>query len=269
MAESRISFEILSAYVDGELPAEKAAEVSLEAANDPALAARIAALQALRAGVAGITEGTGSQPDWTLLTQRATTRLRKNRLMLTAASLFALMLAVTAGVSWFNNRTGTSANPLVAVEKVEDVGLATMIAAHDGWRPGSLDAVEIKGNTDPRFTSLLEASGLTLAYAARLPLPDGKEAHQASYLGQHGCRLSLFAKPIDRSDISLSISVQEKLMLATWTSDEQSFVLVARDMDSVRFSVIASSLEAAARRPAGNDSDLYAMLSGAHQRCLA
>ena len=52
MKEPRVSFEMLNAYVDGELDAETAADVAAAVAGDPVLAREVSALSRLRSTVA-------------------------------------------------------------------------------------------------------------------------------------------------------------------------------------------------------------------------
>ncbi len=258
MSQDAISFEMLSAYVDGELDAADAAHVAAAAAADPKLATAIARLQALRASVAdGI-------PDFVHL---PTPRVRKpwaqwHRAAVAASVAFVLMIGAFAIVD-------KDPSPRA-------LGLATefapAVAVHDRWLESSQPALPPEAASAAPFDRLLAATGLRLVLKDRTVLDGGTETVHSRFVGERGCRLSVFESAASGSadPERMEIGHEGALLLARWTDGRSDFTVVARDMDPVRFATIAGALREIGPLDATPPmEELIASLSVARQPCLS
>ena len=258
MSKDAIPFEMLSAYVDGELDAANAARVAEAAAANPALASAIARLQNLRASVVD------GMPEFVHL-PTPTQRQRKNRWrplyrIATAASV-AVLLA--GGLAVFTHQS--SKQPRLAEE------LAPAVAIHDRWLESSQPAMPLEAITAVPLDQLLAAAGLRLVLKDRTSFIDGNEAVHSRFIGESGCRLSLFESEVSGSvdPDRMDISHEGALLLARWTDGRLVFVVVARDMDPIRFATIAGALREISPLDAPPPiEELIASVSSARQPCL-
>jgi hypothetical protein len=262
MADRELSFELLNAYVDGELAAADAAFVARRVAEDARTARRVAALQELRAGVAGLAADVVMLPE----SSHAVPARAPRRRHLGALSAAAALLAVMLGTGWW-------ALERHAPQQAQgDAALAQLVERHSQWRRS---AGELRIPVDvavPRTTALMAATGLQLVHEETLVLADGSAVRHSGYLGANGCRLSLFELPHTRPESAtgmLEVSQSDDLLTAIWQGRDRRYVMVARNMDNVRFATIASSIKAATEAVPADEADLIAALEGARQRCLA
>jgi anti-sigma factor RsiW len=259
MSKEAIPFEMLSAYVDGELDAANAARVADAAASNPALATAIARLQGLRASVAaGIPEFVHLP---TASVRQAKVRWRRLHRIAIAASVAILLLG---GLAVFINQSGEQ-TPRLAKE------LAPAVAIHDRWLESSQPAMPLEAVAAVPLDRLLAATGLRLVLKDRTELDDGIEAVHSRFVGERGCRLSFFESVASRSadPERMDIGHDGALRLARWTDGRLAFVVVARDMDPVRFATIAGALrEMGSLDAAPPMEELIASLSAARQACL-
>lgn len=262
MAEDDLNFETLSAYVDGELPADEAARVAQLAASEPRTARRLAALQQLRAGVASV------PPEMTELPQPPAPPRQRGRMAVLGA-VAAGMLALALGLGWWT-MTGTGQ------QRTGQTSFAAMLASHDALQEARNDAAPAPwpvsaGLSPARMSELMAATGLELVHSEIVTLPDGTRARHSGYLGSRGCRLSLFEIPRggDAPDLPPTpFSQSDDVLQASWHTDAMRYVMIARDMNSVRFATIADSMRAAAQASARQGRELLATLENARQRCL-
>ncbi|MGF1592548.1 MAG: anti-sigma factor family protein [Kiloniellaceae bacterium] len=262
MADRDLSFELLNAYVDGELAADDAAFVARRAAEDPRIARRLAALQELRAGVAGLAADVVMLPECgTAAPARHPLRRR-----LGALSAAAALLAVMLGTGWW-------ALEQDAPQQAQgEAALVQLVERHSLWRRSAGEHRMPADVAAPRTTALMAATGLRLVHEETLVLTDGTAVRHSGYLGANGCRLSLFELPHTRPDSAtgmLEVSQRDDLLTAIWQGRDRRYVMVARNMDNVRFATIASSIKAATEAVPADEADLIAALEGARQRCLA
>lgn len=232
MSQDAITFEMLSAYVDGELDAADAAHVAAAAAADPGLATAIARLQGLRASVAA------SIPEFVYLPTGAVRQLRISwRPLHHVAIAASVALLLLAGLAVLTHQTPEQ-SPRLAAE------LAPAVAIHDRWLETSLPAMPMEQASAAPFDRLLAATGLRLVLRDRAELDDGVEAVHSRFVGERGCRLSLFESAASESADRerMDIGHEGALLLAHWSDGRQSFVIVARDMNPVRFATIVGSL---------------------------
>ncbi len=256
MTEPPIGPETLNAYVDRELPPAAAARIARRAAREPGLAAQIATLQELRAGVAAIAPETVP-----LRPERSPGRLWGARAGL-AAALAALTITLAAGL-W-------QAGPERAAP-ADTAPLARLVAEYDAWHDTRPARALPRDIASPRMTALMEATGLALVHEDRIALADGTELRHSGFLGERDCRISLFEMPRTASGFdqpALALHGPASLMQASWTSARTRHILIARDMDKVRFATIADTLREATRSFDGDDAALIARLDAARQRCV-
>lgn len=269
MADRDITFEMLSAHADGALSSEDAARVGRAVATDPELAARLSVLLSLRAGVAGLAD----QPMPAALTGRMAQALdqgrRRNGWRARAAVVAALAMTMGAAL-WLHAGLGGRAQPMPVIAQQDRPAVATLIAAYDRWGDAAPKDASLAQGDVPRLSLLVQAAGLERDFTTRFALPDGTEVLHTGYLGHLGCRLSLFETSAAAGQPqALSISISSDLALASWATQDRSYLVVARHMDVVRFTTISSVLNAATAAPVQDEDGMIAMMSGVHQHCLA
>ncbi|WP_209426202.1 hypothetical protein [Pararhodobacter sp. SW119] len=238
----------LNAYVDGELTPAAAAEIARRAANDPALAARIARLHRLKAALAGsFAPGVDALP---VIPAPAPPRRAARRYRLALGLVAGLVLAVAAG-AWLHT-PGPALQPEVA--------------AHDAWAESG---AETAAEAPVWLTSVIEATGLRLVRTAPLQTQDGRAGIHYAFLGTNQCRLSLFEMPAARTgDSALTLLVQGNLRSAHWRAAGQGYLVIAREMDGARFATIAAALNEATITRRTPEPARLALLRAARQRCL-
>lgn len=255
MAENDIAPEMLSAYVDGELSAPEAARVARRVASDPRIARQVAMLQEFRVGV-------GSLEQELLLLQGAAAPARR-RLPRVAALAAAAVLGVALAGGWWLGTQAPSSGP--------DAALSNMIAHYDAWADTQAAQLQPASEASAGAAALMQATGLVLVHEESIDLPGGGTARHSGFLGDNGCRVSVFKHPLKAAadmPANMSLLGQGDLLKARWTVGRDHYVIVARDMDSVRFATIAQSMRAASEAQWARDSELIAALEGARQRCV-
>lgn len=255
MAEHDTPPDMLSAYVDGELSAADSARIAWRAASEPRIARQIAMLQEIRAGV-------GSLEKEVVLLQGAPVPARR-RLSRTAALVAAAVLGVAlAGGWWFGTQAPFSG---------ADATLSDMIARYDAWADTQAAQLQPASGASAGAAALMQATGLVLVHEESIDLPGGGTARHSGFLGDNGCRVSVFKHPLEAAadmPASMTLLGQGDLLKAQWTVGRNRYVIVARDMDSVRFATIARSMRSASEAQWARDSELIAALEGARQRCV-
>lgn len=261
MSES-VTFDKLSAYVDGELDAAEAACLAMLAARDPSVAQAIARLQSLRAAIADSVAAPAQLPVPDMPRPFSPRWLPDLKRLAAAASL---ALALLAGGYWFIDRARA---PRAVTE------LAAAVAIHDRWLEAAVPPLRSKPASVAPADRLLAATGLRMVLKDRVELEDGTQAVHSRFVGERGCRLSLFvlaaAPATDPTTTALDIRQEGSLHVARWQAASAAFIVVARDMDPIRFAIIAGSLRALG--PSLSEPEingLVASLSTARQPCLA
>lgn len=244
--------EILSAHVDGALDAQTAAELATRALADPALAARIARLHGLKAGVAGLADALPPAPPLPAPPRRSraalVARLRAPGAALAAGLAAAALLLALSLVPAPNDRMAAG---------------GALGAHHDAWaRSPQTESPRVPG----WLTDAMAEAGLRLVHVAALP-QEGL-LHMA-FIGRNDCRISLFERPWPGAAGPVDLQVGPELLQASWQTDQAAFTLIARSMNAERFTTIAEALAAAStRRDAAPDPGLIAGLRAARQPCL-
>lgn len=265
-------FETLSAYVDGELDPAWAADIADLAARDPAVARRVAKLHALRAAVGGMTADVVVLPT-PAVGRRSRSSGRRTWLPLSpwrGAAAALLLLAGLSGIAWgVSDRFGGAAG--------KD-WIAVAIDRHDAWSDRPTGPVGAVGFDGGRHDVLLALAGLTPAHRDAWLARDGREVLHTGYVGRRGCRLSLFriSHPTDETVVAavtpsadLDMTLSSALLQSRWQTGQAIYVLLARDMDDGRFTVLSQALREATARRDAPDAAMMADLETARQPCRA
>lgn len=249
-------FELLSAYVDGELPPDERSRLETRMVSDPGLSHRAVALRLMKAGVAGI------GGDTLLVTVPAVSPYR--RPMLAMATAVGLSLALAFAGGWAGALSLGGRNQ--AATRPE--ALAQAVLLHDVWSRGAqATAPKPASVTDGFEAPELAEAGLALASLNTEASIDGKPAIQVGYLGQHGCRLSLFRMGETRGDAAFRIKSDAGVQSADWADASFRYIVVARHLDLMRFTVLASALNEMTTHAGQPSRQVVAGLEAAHQPC--
>ncbi|MFA7415890.1 MAG: hypothetical protein WC048_15550 [Rhizobium sp.] len=269
MTDDPVSFETLSAYVDGELSPKEAARVGQAVAADPVLARQVSVLQALRAGVSAI--GGEAGPVQVDALEPKTRRFGGRRLA-GFATVAMLSLSPAAGILFFQPAEMEGDRVLAGshLASTSDVDLRRMAKAYESWGAPASQGDATVAPTDPRLSRMIAATGLRLVETGSVTLQSGITASQANYIGPNSCRLSLFEIPASGTvpaTTPLVIETLNDLQIARWSA-ARHYVVISHDMNHARFAAIAGSLTTATQRDGVNDNNLIAVLSLAREHCL-
>jgi anti-sigma factor RsiW len=253
MTEQTPDFQTLNAYVDGEVAPDMKASIDRYVARNSKLAREVEALRRMKSGVAGI----GSD---VVVLQLPT---RRPQVSWAALGAVAAMLMLTFVGGWFvattfNRSAGREgANTIVQALKLHDDWSATVINT-------SVHAADLRSFNAPE----LAAAGLTLVALKADAEIAGKQAIQAGYLGEHGCKLSLFQIPGAEHDLVFHIVNEGGVQSAEWADGSFRYVVIARKLAVTRFALLADALRGMTThlgRPPSQD--IMAQLESAHQPC--
>ena len=243
-------FEILNAYVDGELTPREAARVSDAVAGDSAMARTVAKLHGMKSAVADAFE-----PRTVVAIIPHRRRLGRLAGLALAACLLA---AIVAGVVWLSTGPAPQTGFLTAA-----------ISRHDAWLSRSPGARPVNAAGVRLVIPDLTPAGLTLAHFDPAIDFAGAKAAWLAYVGRRGCRVSLFVLPKGGSATGPGERPGTDLLLANWSAGGRRYLLVARRMNQTRFGVIAAALMAATLRSTPVAERMRLALSGARQPCLS
>lgn len=262
----QISDEILSAYVDGELDAQAQANVANAAANDTAIAQRLAQLSALKAilpdamptmpyidldeahPATSATVATNDDRGWRLYAIAASVAA-----FIVAGALLVGYVATigdhTTAQTWQQaalTRHSQLAEDPTSSERVP-AGILQVITRTPGFAAPDLSAGRL---------SLKSVDQVTLGVV---------EAIHFRYAGTRGCQLSLFVMASDQS-ADASVTWQTGIRAAQWKAHERRFLLLASGMDNARFGHLARTIETFTRLPAPFGKKTQAQLASARKR---
>lgn len=253
-----ISWEVLNAYVDEELPPHAAAEVAAAVARDPATAARVATLARLRSTLRALPAAEDAPPP--VLPGRALSR----RPTVLAASVAAL-LVLAGALAWYLDAFAPE-KPL----------LGDAIAAHRQWlsqtppSPGGRIPVTLSSHQAEGLPDLSMAL-LQLSYISVDPAMRDGGGLLAGYRGPHGCRLGLWIGPHSgRWSATPSRSDRDGLHIRAWSSDRADYALLSRGMDPERLDRLADIVaHMTLRGPVTDDGRIAALraIPGIGQPC--
>jgi len=235
VSRHEIDRALLSAYVDGELDAARAADVMAAAARDPALARELSALARLKASLGDSVEVPVLDID---LTRRAP---RRRVAMMAYAACVAVLIVALSFV-------------LFGLGPSNDLAWAR--AAHKSWTEATetgaptATAVPAAGaRTAPgaympgAYVPDLAAAKLSIAYVGQARVQGGRRAMVVGYRGTRGCKVSLIvAKSAGHFTRTL-----ERLAIAphrgfAWRAGDLDYLVIAEGMAAPRLALIARSV---------------------------
>ena len=247
----------LNAYVDAELDQRDAAEVACAAGRDPGVAEQISLLYHVKCGVH---EAFSSAPPADLASLMPPP---KPRIALKAVAAAAAVV-IAAGLFAFS---------VLRTDAPTGAGQAEFMASaralHGQWLQHELsDRVDTPPVVLAALTQFgrlplvpdLESTGLSVALVSVADLSAGRVL-QIGYRGHHGCHLSLFV--VAGTSLSdAAIGDREALERShAWQVDDMGYLLLARGMDTGRFTQIAEKVEHATRVGAPLDEEARQQLA--------
>tara|TARA_R110001592_G_scaffold125225_3_gene334674 strand:+ start:761 stop:1540 length:780 start_codon:yes stop_codon:yes gene_type:complete len=242
MRDRPVTFELLNAYVDGELDAAQAAKVARAVADDPALAREVAALSRLRMAVAdGI--------DAPAITLPKTVGPRRPLAAAAASIAVALFLGGAAFLSGMDRPTAGAG------------WLAEAWQAHLTWTaetsaPDALVRVHQAKHFASAYVPDLTASRLTLIHSEVRAMIGGGQALLAGYRGTRGCKVSLIVFPAKGDLIdTLRPFRRDGQEAYGWRVGRLDYLMLSDGMESRRFGLLAESVHAGSRRHAPFDAE--------------
>ena len=237
MSDRRITFELLNAYVDGELDTAAAAEVARAVAEDPALAREVAALSHLRSAVAESVEA----PPLSVPAPPSTT----GRGAAIAASIaFAVFIAGSVLVSNLDRNVDSDwlahawqIHRGWSIEGVTAQTRAALLLAHDTEAvPGA-------------YVPDLSASRLSLVHVTVSSFTGKRRVLLAGYRGTRGCKISLLVfRSLGALVEVLSPFREGKNEAYGWRAGLLGYVIMSDGMDSGRFRLLAESVRRTSRK---------------------
>jgi hypothetical protein len=254
-----ISWEMLNAYVDEELPPHKAAEVAAAVARDPSTAARVATIARLRSATRALPAEEGAPP---LVQPRHAAFSRRS--MAFAASIAALLMLAGALV-WHTTRVPPDASPLRQAVAAHEQWLSGTAPSPGGRIPVNLTSYEAEGLPD------LSMALLQLSYISIDPTMRDGGGLLAGYRGPRGCRLGLWIGPhSNRWNGTPAPADQDRLHIRAWSSDRADYALLSRGMDPERLDRIAdivAHMTLRSRKPTSEQVAALREIPGIGQPC--
>lgn len=234
MSEIKITWDVLNAYVDGELDRVMSARVAAAAAQDTTLAARIATLSKLKAS----TPGSGILAHQ-IPPPPAVAKRRHLVSWRTYAIAAGLTLILAAGILTQEYR----------VPKAEDLWLAGALAAQRQWISSTSQSaspdrpiVTIGAATAARALDLSDAD-LKLVYAATMPPVAGSGAMFLGYRGPHGCMVGLWiGAPQNSMDSAPKTLDAGDIRVRAWHDQVTGYALLSEGMDPARIDRLAEAV---------------------------
>ena len=233
MTRETMSWDLLNAYVDGELEPDQAAEVAAAIAADRETAAKVATLTHLRATMRSISPQEEA-PAFALPPQTRPQPRPRPRPWLPVAA--ALLIACGLGVAWFGlYRTGPAASPLTAAVAAHRLWLS-QVPAVQAQRLG----VELAGADVDALPDLSLAS-LRLVHLSLDPSVRRGGGVLAGYVGPNGCRVGLWIAPADDSLPGRPAAQdREGFAIRAWRGHHASYALIGQGIDPARLDGIAA-----------------------------
>ncbi len=231
MTDCEITFELLNAYVDGELDKGTTAEVARAVADSPLLARQVSSISHLRSALA---DGVDAPP----LSVAAPAPAGRPRAAIAASIAFLIFVAGSVLVSTYDRSL-----------KADLLQHAWQL--HNGW---SIDQKAMLTNTGivranyaktiPEvYIPDLSAARLSLVHVAVKPFSGSRKALLAGYRGSRGCKISLtvFPAPLSLGE-EMSAIRDEKNEGYAWRTGSVGYILMSAGMDSERFRMLAASV---------------------------
>ncbi|MBC8338593.1 MAG: hypothetical protein ISR51_02315 [Rhodospirillales bacterium] len=251
MDNGPITFEILNAYVDGELDTASIAEVAHAVAEDGELAHQVAAISRLRSVLAeSLDAPSQSMPDPDIFDDRADPLKASlsGRSVIAASIAFAMFMTGSILVSFLDRN--------LKADMMQNAWLM-----HQGWsidapaqtktQPGFINADYIKALPEAYIPDLT-AARLTLIHTSVKPISGNSKALLVGYRGTRGCKISLTVFPAPNSPIDplgeeMSLSTHGNSEAYAWRAGSLGYVIMSAGMDSLRFRTLARSVHRTSR----------------------
>lgn len=236
MTQIRPSFEELNAYVDNELPADRAADIAQAIARHPDVAEKVASLSRLRSVLAKSCE-----PPELAIPRAEKPRFSQSRWLVAACAAFLFVCA--ALLVYPSVEQGSGPNWMEAAWKL-----------HDGWTPPAKGSVERPENwlvqTSGQGASFadvyvpdLSATKLSVAFVDTEAAVSGEPAVIIGYTGTRGCKLTLIASPaLGETSGEPRLYSEGGKSAYGWRVGKIGHLLIADGMDPTRFELIARSI---------------------------
>ena len=244
MSGRQVTFEMLNAYVDGELETAAAAEVARAVAEDLTLAREVAALSRLRSAVAESVEA----PPLSVPTPLST---RGRGTAIAASIAFMMFIAGSVLISNFYGNSGAD-------------WLARSWQIHRGWLNAGVTAqthstlllAQYAEAVPGAYVPDLSASRLSLVHAAVTSFTGNRRVLLAGYRGSRGCKISLLVFPsLGVLGEALSPFRDNKNEAYGWRAGPLGYLIVSDGMDSGRFRLLAESVRYTSRLHAPFDKE--------------
>lgn len=250
-----ISWEMLNAYVDGELEPAAAARVAAAIARDTALAARAATLSRLRAASRRIGPAEAAPPFTPL--PAAAPRFRR------APAIAATLLVVVAlGGLWMGPMRPAA---------VHEAALGDAVAAHRQWLlhdvPGHDSAVLAAAGLRTDGLPDLSAAAMRLVYVALDPR-HRTGGMLAGYVGPNGCRVGIWIGPPMAGIPGRPLAADEAdIAIRVWSEGRTGYAVMAKGIAPARLEQLTALVARAVRGPAPAPEERLAESSGPPSSC--
>ena len=255
MSDRQITFEMLNAYVDGELDAGAAAEVARAVAKAPALALEVAALSHLRSAVSESVEApplSGPEPPSTAGRGAA----------IAASIALAVFIGGSVLVSNLYRNVATD-------------WLARAWQIHRGWSNEGVTAqtrsalllAQYAKAVPGAYMPDLSASRLSLVHAAVSSFTGQRRGLQVGYRGTRGCKISLLVFPsLGALGEALSPFRDSKNEAYGWRTGSLGYLILSDGMDTGRFRLLAESVRQTSRQHVPFDKETRIALRKSRDR---
>jgi anti-sigma factor RsiW len=228
-----IDWETLNAYVDGELDAERAAEVARAAANEPGIARQLSTISQLKAATAASAEPMPAidlprraRPLWP--------RVAAGMAIVMVGGLAALFALYPASQeeSWLVSARADHAEWATTgrIGKLEALNARTYLAGLHRLGPAP-------------YLPDLSSARLKRESVRYIPAGDRQAgALHAGYVGTRGCRISLWVTVTEKSGFGpLTQHPSGSGPAYSWHAGRLRYVLLSSGMDVNRFALIAEA----------------------------
>ncbi len=230
---SPIAEDELHAYIDGELPAERAQAVADWLAAHPAEAATVAAWRAQAEAIRARYGATADEPVPARLQLDRVMRAGGGRARSLAAMAAAAVIAfaIGGGAGWFAH--GATATPSSFKTFTADA-----LEAHKLYVVEVRHPVEVPGNERPHLTAWLtkrlgyvqhipdlQRLGLKLVGGRLLPGPHGDAAALYMYEGPTGERFTVYSSQAEAPQSALRFHGGHRFAAFYWVDDKHAYVV--------------------------------------------
>ena len=234
VSDINFTWEILNAYVDCELDRAMSARVAAAAAQDAALAARIATLARLKACTVDPGVSSAELPPPPVFSKKHPRRLWRPAAIAASVALVLALGILTSGR---------------LVRTTDDAWLASALGVQRQWiASASQDShrnrpvVTISAATAARAIDLSDAD-LKLVYATTMPPIEGNEAVFLGYRGSHGCMVGLWIGAPQNAVGSMPQTFDsEGIHVRAWRDRTARYALLSKGMDPARIDRLAEAV---------------------------